>query len=323
MLDRIDAGLDGEPHAAVRAGVRRDLHAVRVRLGDHGGDLLLRPVRRRVDVAVGREPQAAGVRVDLHPVGPVRELLADGLAAAVGAVADLDAGRKLPVGAEVRDGVAARRRKGRPDDLHPRAGNDALVHGVAQGHVVVAGALGLEIPQPRESVLEGDLERTHGANDPVRRVLLEDLVVVLGLRGVALQEHVRVRRRSARAAACASRGRGPSRPRGTDFATLSIRSPRITTMGFSIMRPLRTSRSRAARTATSAGSSAGAARETSPASRASPAMGFIGSPRRGFYAQPGGVRAARRARPSPPGRSARPGRPPERRTPTVPPRADA
>src|SRR4029078_7848153 len=109
VLDRVDAGGDGDPGAGVRARVRGDLDAVRVRFRGDGLDLLLRPIRRRVDVAVRSRPQASGVGVDLDPVRAVGELLAYGLATYVGAVADHDAARELPVRAIVLDRVGAGR----------------------------------------------------------------------------------------------------------------------------------------------------------------------------------------------------------------------
>ena len=90
------------------------------------------------------------------------------------------------------DRVGARRRERGPDDLEARPRNDALVDGVAQGDVVVAGAFGLEVPHRGEAVLEADLQRPHGAGDAVGRVLLEDLLVVLDRRRVALEKDVRV-----------------------------------------------------------------------------------------------------------------------------------
>jgi hypothetical protein len=192
VLDRIDASRDGQARARVGARVGRDLQSLRVRLGDGRFDLLLRPVRRRVHVSVLRQSQPPRVGVDLQPVGPVRRLLAHRPAAAIGAVAGHDAGRKFPVGAEVGDRVAAGRREGGTDDLHPRSRDHAFVHRVPERHVVVARTLRLEVANRREAVLEGDPECPHGARDAMGRILLEDLVLVLGLGGVPLEEDVRV-----------------------------------------------------------------------------------------------------------------------------------
>ena len=90
------------------------------------------------------------------------------------------------------DRVGAGRGERRAHDFQARPGNDTFVDRVAQRHVVVARAFGFEVAHRREAVLEPDLERPHGADDPVRRVLLEDLLVVFDGGGIALQEDVRV-----------------------------------------------------------------------------------------------------------------------------------
>jgi hypothetical protein len=146
----------------------------------------------RVDVSVFGQTGPARVGVDLDPVGAVGDLLADRLAAAVRAVADLDAGREAPVGTEAQDRIRAGRRERGARDLEPRARDDALVHRVAQRDVAVTHALGLEVAQRREAVLERDLQGSHRAGDPVRRVLLQNLVVVLPIGRVALDEDVRM-----------------------------------------------------------------------------------------------------------------------------------
>ena len=61
---------------------------------------------------------------------------------------------------------------------------------IPQRHVVVAGALGLQVPHGREAVLEADLQRPHRPRDAVGRVLLEDLLVVLDGGRVALEQDV-------------------------------------------------------------------------------------------------------------------------------------
>ena len=100
---------------------------------------------------------------------------------------------KLPVGAEVLDRVGARRRERGSHDLEARPRNDALVDGVAHGDVVVAGALGLEVPHRGEAVLEADLacartaRATRWAGYSLRICSSYSAAV-----GVALEEDVRV-----------------------------------------------------------------------------------------------------------------------------------
>ena len=95
-------------------------------------------------------------------------------------------------GRKCGDRVGARRRQRGSDDLEARSGDDALVDRVAHRDVVVARALGLEVAHRGEAVAEGDLQGAHGAHDAVGRVLLQDLLLVLGGGRVALQEDVGV-----------------------------------------------------------------------------------------------------------------------------------
>jgi hypothetical protein len=64
--------------------------------------------------------------------------------------------------------------------------------GVAKRHVVVARAFGLEVPHAVKPCSSAIFRRPHGARHAMRRILLQDLIVVLRLGRVSLQEHVRV-----------------------------------------------------------------------------------------------------------------------------------
>jgi hypothetical protein len=91
------------------------------------------------------------------------------------------------------DRVRARGRKRRSHDLEARPRDHTFVDGVPDPDVVVARALGLHVAHRGEPVPEADLHGAHGAHDPMGRVLLQDLLLVLRGSGVSLQKNVRVR----------------------------------------------------------------------------------------------------------------------------------
>ena len=73
--------------------------------------------------------------------------------------------------------------------------------------VRVASALGLHIANGREAILERSPHIHGGQNRTVFSGLLQQLLVVIGRRDVALQQHVRVRVDQSRQDRCDSSGR--------------------------------------------------------------------------------------------------------------------
>ncbi len=77
--------------------------------------------------------------------------------------------------------------------MHARSGNDFLFDGFLQVHIGVAGALGFQVADGGEPVLQ----RTPGGlcchNCPVGSALLQQLLVIVRRGDVPLQQHVGVR----------------------------------------------------------------------------------------------------------------------------------
>src|SRR5260370_24059199 len=95
--------------------------------------------------------------VDLDPVGAVIELLPRRLARLDRAVDNLYAFRHLEFGSIAFQRIAARGRDGASRDQQARSRNIALVDGLPDAHVAIAGAFGLYISQGREALLQRPL----------------------------------------------------------------------------------------------------------------------------------------------------------------------
>ena len=106
------------------------------------------------DFAVGREAVAIGA-VNFDQVGAVIELLADGFARFPGAVDGLNADGNGDFGRIAFEAVAAGGGDAARGNFHARAGNQALIDGVANVHVAVHGAFGFDVAHGGEAGFEG------------------------------------------------------------------------------------------------------------------------------------------------------------------------
>src|SRR3954451_19371233 len=116
--------------------------------------------------------------VDLDPIRAVLELLARGFARLDRAVDDLDALRNRDLRRVSLQVVAAGGRdaaRGRED---ARAGNASLIDGLLDADVAVPRALGLDVADGRESLIQRALRRNGGARGAIRERILQQLRVV-------------------------------------------------------------------------------------------------------------------------------------------------
>ena len=196
------------PGFAVR--VARDLLPPAVHLVHDGLQLLHRQRRLRLEVARPVQPRAVG-HVHLDPVGPVLQLLARRLPRLHRSVDELRSLRDRHLRRVSLEVVAAGRRDGPRSRRTSAAPGCALLDRPLDAHVAVAGALGLDVTDGREALLERAARRHRRARSTVGEGILEQLHVVPARGGLlALQEDVGVRVDHSRAAPSPQRGRSPS-----------------------------------------------------------------------------------------------------------------
>ena len=192
VLDRVDAGEERVLDSRTSHRVRGDLVPQPVRFIDDGFHLLERECRSaRQRAVLLHEVRAIGV--DLDPVGAVRELLANRFASALDAIHNLHAHRKRHFRRISARAVAAGHRHRSRRHKQSRTGNHAVGNRALHIDIRVHRALGLEVAQRGESVIEGDPDRAARAERAVRHRLAEELFIVIGRGDVALQKNVRVR----------------------------------------------------------------------------------------------------------------------------------
>src|SRR6185312_11690295 len=124
-----------------------------------GGYIVQYPVTANEVTAIG---------INLDPIGAETDLLADCLARLIRAIHQLNTMRHLNFRTVALKRVRACYVHGARGDLHARAGNDAVVDGFLEIGVGVAGALGFEVADGGESVIEGAFYGSRAENSPVR-----------------------------------------------------------------------------------------------------------------------------------------------------------
>ncbi len=145
VLDGRDARQRRAAHPLLRRRMGRDPDADRARRLDDPLQFLQR--ERRPD----RRAAHRGVGVDLDPVGPSADLVADDPDQGIDPVGLLGALGDVPLGGEPLGRVAAGGHDRPGDDQHPRAGDDPLVHGLLQPDVGIAGPFGPQVADRREA----------------------------------------------------------------------------------------------------------------------------------------------------------------------------
>ena len=189
VVDGGNAGLRGVERARLAHGVDADRRAQAVGLFDRGGQLrlgvLVGRVQDAVDHAVG-----PGL-VNLDEVGAFLVLPADDLDELVGGVGVVGVGEHVLRGVEV-DGVlvAAQNVDGVAADAQARAGNEALVDGVADGGVGRACALGAHVALGGEAGHEIGLGGLSGEEGAPGNRLLDGLQILSA--GMQKEMHVSV-----------------------------------------------------------------------------------------------------------------------------------
>ena len=163
-----------------------------MRLVDDGAQLLHRQRRLRHQGALLVHPRAMR-HVHLDPVGAVVELLARGLARLDRTVDELRALRHRDLGGIALQLVAAGAGDRARRDEHARPRDDALVDRALDADVAVAGALGLDVADGGEALLQGTARGHDRARHAVRGRVVEQLhVVTAGFRHLALEKDVGV-----------------------------------------------------------------------------------------------------------------------------------
>ena len=152
VLDGVDAGLRGPEDALRSVGVRGDLAAEAVRVGDDGLELFHGVLAGLGVVAFGEDAAGGG---DFDEVGAVLDVFADlvldgGDAVGYGFAMDV-----VLVREKVLVHVAAGDAEGGTADLHVRAGDVAGVDLVAEGDV--GKGVGADVADGGEAGFEGDL----------------------------------------------------------------------------------------------------------------------------------------------------------------------
>ena len=158
MLDRCDASVDAVVQAGAVVGVAGDFDAFEAGFVHDGVGFFHAEIRDADDFAVGREAVAIGA-VNFDEVGAVVELLADGFARFLGAVDGLHADGNGNFGRITFEAVAAGGRDAARRNFHARAGNQALIDGVANVHVAVHRAFGFDVAHGGEAGFEGLFSR--------------------------------------------------------------------------------------------------------------------------------------------------------------------
>ncbi len=184
MLDGFGSGERGAAHPFGRACVDGYGHA-----GVPGGrDGQLHLLQREGGVRA-RKRAPAVVAVELDPIGAVADLVAHHAREAIDAVGFFGALRDAPFERESLGGVAAGGDDGARRGEHARTRNDALVHGLLELDIGVAGALGAQVAHGGEAGHERGAQVVDGARGAQSEALMRHLVVPDGL-VVGMQEDV-------------------------------------------------------------------------------------------------------------------------------------
>jgi hypothetical protein len=136
-----------------KTGVRCDLLALAVSLIHSRLQFFERERRNVVEHSVFAHPIRA-IAVDLDPVRVMADPLSHGLTRVVGAIHDLIStrhhhGRRISM-----QRIRSSHIPGTSGDLHPRSGNHSVVNGLLHIGICVSRALGLEIADRSESILQ-------------------------------------------------------------------------------------------------------------------------------------------------------------------------
>ena len=193
VLDAVHPGGEGDGVPGGGDAVGGHLAPGAVGLVDDGLQLFLGEVGEAADLAVGLL-EVPAVGVDLDPVRPLGDLIAHRPAAPIGAVAQLDAlgPGELPAEGRPAHAVGPGGGEGPGGHEEARADDDSCRFRSTQVDVGESGPLVSDVPEGGEAVVQGDAHRLGGPQGAVDGGLLEDLVVVLLLGGVALDQHVGV-----------------------------------------------------------------------------------------------------------------------------------
>ena len=207
VLDRVAAAVESPVQPDPAVGMAGDLAAPAVGLVDDGLELLDGQRGLRDEVSGSVDPRTVR-HVDLEPVGAVGELLARGLARLDRPVDQLGALGHVELRGVSLQRIAARGRDRSRDHEHPRPRDVAPLDRLLDADIAVAGALGLDVADGREALIERPPGRDRRARRPQGRALLQQLCVVPSLFGnLSLQEDVRV---------CVDEARKHRRPREID-----------------------------------------------------------------------------------------------------------
>ena len=186
VLDGLGAGENGAAHALGRGGVDRDRDAGALR----GLHRELHFLEREGGMRAGPGAPAV-VAVELDPIGAVADLVADHADERVDAVGLLGALGHAEFEREALGRVAAGGDDGARGGEHARAGNDALIDGLLELDIGVAGALGAEVAHGGEAGHQGGAQMIDGAGGAQGEALVHHLVVPRGL-VVGVEQNVRV-----------------------------------------------------------------------------------------------------------------------------------
>ena len=138
-----------------------------------------------------RKRAPAVVAVELDPIGAVADLIAHHADQRVDAVGFLGALRDAPFERESLGGVSSGGDDGAGGGEQAGTGNDALIDGLFELHIGVAGALGAQVAHGGEAGHERGAQVVDGARGAQSEALMQDLVVPDGL-VVSMQENVRM-----------------------------------------------------------------------------------------------------------------------------------
>ena len=179
MLNGSDPGVDAVVQTGAVVSMAGDFEAFEAGFVHDGVCFFDAEIRYADDFAVGREAEAVGA-VDFDEVGAVIELFADGFARFPGAVDGLNADGNGDLGRITFQAVATGGGDAARGNFHARAGNQALVDGVANIYVAIHGAFGFDVAQGGEAGFEGAFCAERGEDSAVLPGLLEEDVVVFG-----------------------------------------------------------------------------------------------------------------------------------------------
>ena len=193
MLDRIAAAIERALQADAVVGVAGHFFAPAVRFVHDGFQLFERKRGLRDEISLFIHPRAMR-HVHLDPIRSVIELLARGLARFHRPVHELRAFGHIELRRITFEVVSARAGDGARGDEEPRPGNGAFFDGLLDFHIAVARALGFDVAQRGESLLERAADSEGGARGAQRDSGVQDVRIVAALGGVFTPEkNVRVR----------------------------------------------------------------------------------------------------------------------------------